>query len=143
MIELIGIVSRGRALLDAPNQSSQLRDFIGLAPRVHNEQNQNNQANRQRLQIVGHCTDGVPGDRGEGQARAQRSSRAARQTPRSRRVNWSRSDRAEDDSAETSARGVKSLFISNFCWKASPVGRGTRGSPCMKIMAGNATPFND
>src|ERR1700722_18698093 len=58
-------------------------------------------------------------------ARAQRITRAARQTPRSRRGNWSRSSRAEEDSAGASARGVKSLFISKLCRKASPDGLGT------------------
>ena len=65
-------------------------------------------------------------------ARAPRSRRAARQTPRSRRLSWSRSKGAEGDSAGASARGVESLFISKLCWKAAPVRRGTWGAALPK-----------
>src|SRR5882672_7519760 len=65
-------------------------------------------------------------------ARAPRRSRAARQTPRSRRLNWSRSRRAEGVSAEASAGGVESFLIAKLLWKAPPVRRETWGAASPK-----------
>src|SRR5690348_1218597 len=59
--------------------------------------------------------------------------RAVRQTPRSRRLRWSRSWRAEGDSAEASAGGVESVFIAKLCWKAPPVRRETWGCLAKKL----------
>ena len=64
-------------------------------------------------------------------ARAQSSSSAARQTPRSRRVSRSRSKGTEVDSTETSARGVEVLVIGKMGWKAPPVRWGEQeDQPC-------------
>jgi hypothetical protein len=51
------------ALLDAANQSAQLRDFVGLGPGIRDKQkHQNDQACGQRLQIRGNRLAGGPGN---------------------------------------------------------------------------------
>ena len=62
-------MSRIRPLLDAPDESSQLSDFIGLTPRIsHKQKHQDHEAYRQRLEMLWHGAHGVPGNCGESQS---------------------------------------------------------------------------
>src|SRR5271165_4327063 len=65
-------------------------------------------------------------------AKAPMSRRAARQTARSRRLNWSRCLGADGDSAESTARGVESFFIGKVVLEGASGKAGDLGGlPCL------------